>query len=88
VLWLLAARGDRPEYRQPSRRYVTGTAACAVLLAGTALLPASARIPCLGVGAARPTPFVLGLALVVLLGIPWGLAVAYRLANEADSPAE
>jgi low temperature requirement protein LtrA len=45
VLWLLAARGDRPEYRQPSRRYVTGTAACAVLLAGTALLPASARIP-------------------------------------------
>ena len=45
VLWLLAARGDRPEYRRPSRLFVTGTAACAVLLAGTALLPASARMP-------------------------------------------
>jgi low temperature requirement protein LtrA len=44
VLWLLAARGDRPEYRRPSRLFVTGTAACAILLAGTALLPASARV--------------------------------------------
>ena len=43
VLWLLAARGDRPEYRRPSRLFVAGTAACAALLAGTALLPASAR---------------------------------------------
>ncbi|HEX5303688.1 MAG TPA: low temperature requirement protein A [Streptosporangiaceae bacterium] len=43
VLWLLAARGGRPEYRRPSRLFVTGTAACAVLLAGTALLPAGAR---------------------------------------------
>ena len=41
VLWLLAARGDRPEYRRTSRLFVTGTAACAALLAGTALLPAS-----------------------------------------------
>ena len=39
VLWLLAARGDRPEYHRPSRLFVAGTAACAVLLAGTALLP-------------------------------------------------
>ena len=39
VLWLLAARGDRPEYRRPSRLYVTVTAACAILLAGTAFLP-------------------------------------------------
>src|SRR6266581_2923254 len=46
VLWLLAARGDRPEYRRTSRLFVTGTAACAVLLAGTALLPASARVLC------------------------------------------
>ena len=44
VLWLLAARGDSPEYRRASRLFVTGTAACAVLLAGTALLPASARV--------------------------------------------
>ena len=48
VLWLLAARGDRPEYRRPSRLFVAGTAACAVLLAGTALLPASARVPAWG----------------------------------------
>jgi low temperature requirement protein LtrA len=44
-LWLLAGRGDRPEYRPASRRFVTGTAACAVLLAATAVLPADARIP-------------------------------------------
>jgi low temperature requirement protein LtrA len=49
VLWLLAARGDRPEYRRPSQLYVTGTAACAVLLAGTALLPAGARVLAWGV---------------------------------------
>ena len=48
VLWLLAARGDAPGYRRSSRRYVTGTAACAVLLAGTALLPARARMPAWG----------------------------------------
>src|SRR5215467_10724397 len=49
LLWLLAARGDRPEYRRPSRLFVAGTAACAILLAGTAFLPASARIPAWGV---------------------------------------
>jgi hypothetical protein len=43
-------------------------------------------VACLGVGAARPTPLVLGLALVVLLSIPWGLAVARRLGSGADSP--
>jgi low temperature requirement protein LtrA len=48
VLWLLAARGDRPEYRGPSLLFVTGTAACAAALAGTALLPAGARIPAWG----------------------------------------
>jgi hypothetical protein len=46
----------------------------------------AAAVACLGVGAARPTPLVLGLALVVLLSIPWGLAVARRLASGADSP--
>jgi low temperature requirement protein LtrA len=45
VLWLLAARGDRPEYRRASQSFVAGTAACAALLAGTALLPASDRVP-------------------------------------------
>jgi low temperature requirement protein LtrA len=48
VLWLLASRGDRPEYRRPSQLFVAGTAACALLLAGTALLPASARVPAWG----------------------------------------
>src|SRR6516162_6988656 len=48
VLWLLASRSDRPEYRRPSRKFVSGTAACAVLLAGTALLPAGARVPAWG----------------------------------------
>ena len=45
MLWLLAARGDRPEYRRSSRLFVAGTAACAVLLVGTAFLPAGARMP-------------------------------------------
>lgn len=43
---------------------------------------------CVGVGAARPAPLVLGLALVVLLGVPWGLSVAYRLSHEEESAAE
>jgi low temperature requirement protein LtrA len=46
--WLRAGRGDRPEYRRSSRLYVGGTAAFAVLMACTALLPASARIPAWG----------------------------------------
>ncbi|MEZ0094873.1 low temperature requirement protein A [Streptacidiphilus sp. EB129] len=40
---------------------------------------AAASVACLALAAARPAPLVLGLALVVLLGIPWCLAVAYRL---------
>jgi hypothetical protein len=43
-------------------------------------------VACLGVGAARSTPLVLGLALVLLLSIPWGFAVARRLADGADLP--
>jgi low temperature requirement protein LtrA len=43
-------------------------------------------VACLGVGAARPTPLLLGLALVFLLGVPWGFAVARRLTNAAKSP--
>lgn len=44
VLWLLAARGDSPEFRRPSRLFVTGTAACAVVLAASAALPADVRV--------------------------------------------
>ena len=40
-----------------------------------------AAVVCAGVAAARPAPLVLGLALVVLFGVPWGLAVAYRLSH-------
>ncbi|WP_406332549.1 low temperature requirement protein A [Streptomyces sp. NBC_00203] len=45
-------------------------------------------VVCAGVGAARPAPLVLGLALVLLFGVPWGLAVAYRLSHEEGSAAE
>jgi len=41
----------------------------------------------LSAGAVRPAPLVLALVLVFLLGIPWGLAVAHRLASAADLPA-
>ena len=67
VLWLLAARGDRPEYRRSSRLFVTGTAACAVLLAGTALLPASARIPAWGL---LDAAYLAGFAAVILTADP------------------
>jgi low temperature requirement protein LtrA len=49
---------------------------------------AAVALACLGVGAARPAPLLLGLALVLLLSIPWGLAVARHLANTAKSPAK
>ncbi|HKR98233.1 MAG TPA: low temperature requirement protein A, partial [Candidatus Dormibacteraeota bacterium] len=49
---------------------------------------AAVAIACLGVGAARPAPLVLGLALIVLLSVPWGIAVACRLAEHAESPIE
>jgi hypothetical protein len=46
---------------------------------------AAVALACLGVGAARPTPLVLGLVLIALLSIPWGIAVARRLAEPPDS---
>jgi low temperature requirement protein LtrA len=67
ILWLLASRGDRPEYRRPSQLYVTGTAACAVLLAGTAFLPASARIPAWGL---LDAAYLAGFAAVILTATP------------------
>ena len=63
------------------------TAACAVLLAGTALLPASARVPAWGVLDVVLFLLALGLGLVLLLSIPWVYAVARRLASGTDSPA-
>src|SRR5712671_3722406 len=67
VLWLLAARGDRPEYRRASRLFVAGTAGCAVLLAGTVLLPAGARVPAWGVVDAA---YLAGFAAVLLTAGP------------------
>jgi low temperature requirement protein LtrA len=67
VLWLLAARGDRPEYRRPSRLFVAGTAASAVLLAGTALLPAGARVPAWGV---LDVAYLAGFATILLTTDP------------------
>jgi 4-amino-4-deoxy-L-arabinose transferase-like glycosyltransferase len=41
---------------------------------------------CLGVAALRPAPLILGLALVLLLSIPWVMAVRLRLADETSPP--
>jgi low temperature requirement protein LtrA len=49
---------------------------------------AAVAVACLGVGAVRPAPLLLGLALVLLFSIPWSLAVARRLAAEGDPPGE
>ena len=67
ALWLLAAHGDRPEYRRASRLFVAGTAACAALLVGTALLPASARMPAWGLIDAA---YLAGFAAVILTAGP------------------
>src|SRR5580692_1847788 len=67
VLWLLAARGDRPEYRRASRLFVAGTAACAVLLAGTALLPASSRVLAWGL---IDVAYVAGFTAILVMADP------------------
>ena len=67
VLWLLAARGDRPEYRRASRLFVAGTAACAVLLAASALLPADARVPAWGV---LDAAYLAGFSAILLTASP------------------
>jgi low temperature requirement protein LtrA len=67
ALWLLAARGDSPEYRRPSRLFVAGTAACAVLLAGSALLPAVARLVAWGL---IDVAYLAGATAVILASTP------------------
>ena len=49
---------------------------------------AGVAVACLALGAVAPTPLVLGLALVLLLAIPWGFAVAHRLDDGDDAPIE
>jgi low temperature requirement protein LtrA len=65
VLWLLAARRDRPEYRRPSQLFVAGTAACALALAATAFLPASTRMLAWGV---LDVAYLAGFAAVLRTG--------------------
>ncbi len=67
VLWLVAARGDRPEFRRPSRLFVAGTAACAVLLAATAFLPASARMLAWGL---LDVAYLTGFTAIILTASP------------------
>jgi low temperature requirement protein LtrA len=67
LLWLLASRGDRPEYRFSSRLFVAGTTACAVLLAVTALLPAGARVLAWGLIDAA---YLTGFAAAFLMSLP------------------
>jgi hypothetical protein len=43
---------------------------------------------CLALGAARPAPLLLGIALVLLLGIPWSVAVARRLTTDKPETAD
>jgi hypothetical protein len=38
-------------------------------------------VACIGLAAVRPAPLLLALGLVLLLSIPWGYAVARRLAG-------
>jgi low temperature requirement protein LtrA len=66
-LWLLAGRGDRPEFRRTSRLFVTGTAASAVLLVGTAFLPADARMPVWGL---LDAAYLTGFTVVTLTAAP------------------
>jgi low temperature requirement protein LtrA len=47
----------------------------------------AAAVICLIVAALRPAPLILGVALVILLSVPWVLAVKLRLRGETDSSA-
>lgn len=67
LLWLLASRGDQPEYRLSSRLFVAGTGACAVLLAATASLSAGARVVVWGL---IDVGYLAGFAAVFLVAIP------------------
>jgi low temperature requirement protein LtrA len=67
ILWLLASRGDRPEFRRSSRLFVAGTAACAILLVSTAFLPADARV---AAWALIDAAYLTGFAAVFLTAAP------------------
>ena len=67
LLWFLAARGDQPEYRRPSRRFVIGTALFAAALAASAFLPAGPRVLVWGLTVAA---YLAGFAAVIATASP------------------
>jgi low temperature requirement protein LtrA len=67
ALWLLAGRGDRPEYRRTSRLFVLGTAACSILLVGTAFLPPGVRVAAWGLLGAG---YLAGFAAMLVTATP------------------
>ncbi|MFC1403472.1 MULTISPECIES: low temperature requirement protein A [Streptacidiphilus] len=67
LLWLLAARGDSPEYRRPSMLFVTGTAVCAAVLGASAVLPAGPRVLTWGLLALA---YLVGFTVVIGRSIP------------------
>ncbi|AUY53449.1 low temperature requirement protein A [Streptomyces sp. CB01881] len=67
LLWLLASRGDRPEYRRPSRLFVTGTILCAATLGVSARLPAPTRVWTWGL---LDLAYLAGFAAVILKATP------------------
>ncbi len=77
VLWLLASRGDRPEYRRSSRLFVTGTVCCAVILGLSALLPATARVWAWGL---LDLAYLAGFAVVILRAAP-GAAATFTITD-------
>ncbi|MEV0406648.1 low temperature requirement protein A [Actinoallomurus sp. NPDC050550] len=66
-LWALAARDDRPEYRRSSHLFVTGTAAFAILLGASALLPAGPRLLSWGL---LDAAYLVGYNAALLAGTP------------------
>ncbi|GAA3777181.1 low temperature requirement protein A [Streptomyces coacervatus] len=67
VLWLLASRGDSPEYRRSSRLFVAGTVSCALVLGASALLPADARVWTWGL---LDAAYLGGFAAVIVSAVP------------------
>ncbi|MET7482146.1 low temperature requirement protein A [Streptomyces sp. NPDC005538] len=47
---------------------------------------AAMAVLCVGVGALRPAPLVLGLLLVLLFSVPWGFAVVHRVSVTSELP--
>ena len=87
LVWIAWANGSLHHDlhgRDDARARSTFLLQILVLAAMGAFIP----VACLAAGAVRPAPFLLGLALILLLSIPWGFAVAHRLAHETGPPTQ